>query len=168
MCRKYGKCPPLLLSPFMRERICPLPAGIGCPPLWNLWHCLQLISHPPMKVSCIIMVSIAARIEGMRGEKTGIIRVSRYKRKKGAGRASSTWARLIHRIFEVNPGISLIPPFGIPSSLWSLTSTIPGMPIKKSPEVLPDHYSQKQGVYPYASGKPDKAAQNRKISPMPT
>ena len=87
---------------------------------------------------------------------------------KGAGRASSTWARLIHRIFEVNPGISLIPPFGIPSSLWSLTSTIPGMPIKKSPEVLPDHYSQKQGVYPYASGKPDKAAQNRKISPMPT
>ena len=35
-----------------------------------------------MKVSCIIMVSIAARIEGKRGEKTGVIRLCRYKRQK--------------------------------------------------------------------------------------
>ena len=152
---------------------------------------------------------------------------------KGAGRASPTWARLIQRIFEVNPlqcikcggnmrGIACIerseniafitdyqtskkilkhigeetisfrfaqckhcppplraniPTANIPDTVfWDsippveayFPSMIPSMSIKKSPEVLPDHYTQKQGVYPYASGKPDKAAQNRKISPMPT
>ncbi len=65
-------------------RIGPLPAGIKLTPLWNLWRCSQLILHLPMKVSCIIMVPIAARIEGKRGERTGMIRVSGYKRQKAS------------------------------------------------------------------------------------
>ena len=68
--------------PFMRERIGPLPACMQPTPLWNSWRCSQVIFHPLMKVSYIITVSIAAHIEVKSVEKTGMIRVSRYKRQK--------------------------------------------------------------------------------------
>ena len=86
------------------------------------------IFHLPMKVSCIIMVSIAAC--------------------------------LIHRIFEVNPLRCI--------KCGGNTSTIPGMPIKKSPKVLPEKCAQKQRDHSPSGGKTDKTVQDMKISPIPT
>src|SRR3990172_4455862 len=60
------------LTIYERKDSPPFRQGIGLTPLWNLWCCSQLIFHLPMKVSCIIMVPIAARIEGKRGEKTPV------------------------------------------------------------------------------------------------
>ena len=68
--------------PFLKERTGPLPATIELTRLWNLWRCLQVIFHLPTKVSYIITVSTAAHTEGKREEKTGMTRVSGYKRQK--------------------------------------------------------------------------------------
>ena len=87
----------------MRERIGPLPACMQPTPLWNSWRCSQVIFHPLMKVSYIITVPIAAHIEVKSVEKTGMIRVSRYKRQKAPAEQVPHGSAMIQRIFEVNP-----------------------------------------------------------------
>jgi len=82
-------------SPFMRERIGHLLAGIELTQLWNLWRCSQLISHLVLNLfqdeSLVYYYGVYSSShswikfrtgEGKRGEKTGVIRVSGYKRQK--------------------------------------------------------------------------------------